>query len=116
MRAISRFDQLRSDPHAIASFAHRTFEDIADTQFEADPLHVDGLALVCKARIAGDYEEPADTAERGNDLLDHAVSEVFLLWIAALFWNGSTAIEGLSGNASSVGSFAASARRSIATL
>ena len=54
MRAISRFDQLRSDPHAIASFAHRTFEELADAELTPDLLHIDRLAFVRKARIAGD--------------------------------------------------------------
>jgi hypothetical protein len=37
-------------------------------------LHVDRLALIGEARIAGDDEEPADAAERGDDLLDQTVS------------------------------------------
>ena len=38
--------------------------------------------------------------ERGDDLLDHAVGEIFLLGVAGHFWNGSTAIDGLSGSGS----------------
>jgi hypothetical protein len=41
------------------------------------------LALVGEGRIAGDDEQPADAAEGGNDLLDHAVGEILLLRIAA---------------------------------
>ena len=62
MRAGCRVDQLRGDAHPAAGLAHRAFEDIADAELAADLLHVDGLALVGKARIAGDDEEPADAA------------------------------------------------------
>jgi hypothetical protein len=41
------------------------------------------LALVGKARSAGDDEQPANARERGDDLLDHAVGEIFLLGITA---------------------------------
>ena len=43
----------------------------------------DGLALVGEARIAGDHKQPADARERGDDFLDHAVGEIFLLRLAA---------------------------------
>src|SRR5262249_25664635 len=48
-----------------------------------DLLHIHRLALVGEARIAGDDEQPADVGECRNDLLDHAVSEIFLLLVAA---------------------------------
>src|SRR6516164_5225710 len=83
MRAVDGVDQLRGDAYATARFAHRTFKHVADTQFAADPLHVGGLTFVDKARIARDDEEPADAGERGDDLLDHAVGEIFLPWIIA---------------------------------
>jgi len=62
--------------------AFRT-EHIADAEFAADLLHLDYLALVGEGRIAGDDEEPPDARQRGDDLLDHAVGEIFLLRIAA---------------------------------
>ena len=83
MRAGERVDQLRGDPHPIASLAHRAFEHIAHPKLTADLLYVDGLALVRETRIAGDDEEPADARQGGDDLLDHAVGEVFLLRVAA---------------------------------
>jgi hypothetical protein len=58
------------------------------------------LALVGEGRIAGDDEEPADAGERGDDLLDHAVGEIFLLRSPLIFAKGSTAIDGLSGSGS----------------
>ena len=83
MRAADCVDQLRGDAHATARLAHRAFEHIAHPQIAADLLHIDRLALVRETGIAGDHEQPADAAECRNDLLDHPVSEIFLLRIAA---------------------------------
>src|SRR5438552_7186611 len=83
MRAGFGIDQLRGDAHPVAALAHAAFEHIAHAEFAADLLHIDRLALVGEARIAGDDEEPADAAERGDDLLDHAVGEILLLRVAA---------------------------------
>jgi hypothetical protein len=73
---------LRGDAYPPARFADRAFEHVAHAELAPDLLHVDGLALVGKTRIAGDYEEPTDAGECGDDLLDHAVGEIFLLRIA----------------------------------
>jgi hypothetical protein len=83
MRAGLGFDQLDGDPHPPACFAHRAFEHVPDCELAPDLLYIDGLALVGEGRIAGDDEEPADAGERGDDLLDHAVREIFLLRVAA---------------------------------
>src|ERR1700720_637921 len=83
MRTGGRVDQLRGDAHPIAVFANRAFEHVAHAELAPDLLHVDRLALVGEARIAGDDEEPADAGERRDDLLDHAVGEVLLLRAAA---------------------------------
>src|ERR1700730_11468703 len=83
MRPGSRFDQLRGDAHPCPGFADRAFEDIAHAQVAPDLLHIDALALVGEARIARDDEEPPDARECRDDLLDHAVGEIFLLGIAA---------------------------------
>src|SRR6516162_3061429 len=83
MRAGESIDQLPSDPHPTAGFAHRALEDVADAELPPDLLHVDRLALVGETRIAGDHEQPADARERSDDLLDHAICEIFLLRVAA---------------------------------
>jgi hypothetical protein len=46
-------------------------------------LHVDRLAFVGEGRIARDHKQPADAAQRGGDLLDHTVGEVFLFGVTA---------------------------------
>jgi hypothetical protein len=88
MRAGGRVDQLPGNADPIAALAHRAFEHIAHAEIAPDLLHIDGLALVREARIAGDDEQPADAGERGDDLLHHAVDEIFLLRIAAHIGEG----------------------------
>src|SRR6516162_10233294 len=83
MRPGNRVDQLTGNADPIATLAHRAFEHITDTEFAADPLDVDVLALIGEARITGSDEQPANARKGGDDLLDHAVGEIFLLRIAA---------------------------------
>ena len=82
MRPVERVDKLRGNPHSAPGFAYRAFEDVADAELAPDLLHVNCLAFIGEARIAGDDEKPADTRQGGDDLLDHAVGEIFLLRIA----------------------------------
>src|ERR1700720_3831458 len=72
MRPGFSLDQLRADADAVAASPHRALEDIAHAEFAPDLLHVDRLALVGEGRIAREHEQPANAAERGDDLLDHA--------------------------------------------
>jgi hypothetical protein len=60
-----------SEPAAVLFYDH--LFDIAHAQLAADPLHIDSLAPAGEPRIAGDQEEPEDTEQAGNDVLDHAV-------------------------------------------
>ena len=83
VRARSGIDELRRDAHPVCRLAHRPLEHVAHAEVAPDLLHVHGLALVGEARVAGDHEQPAQPAEGGGDLLDHAVGEVFLLRVAA---------------------------------
>src|ERR1700682_3019131 len=88
MRAGGRVNQLAGDPHPVPGFAHRAFQNIADAKLDPDLLYIDGLPFVGEARIAGDHEEPADAGERGDDLLDHAIGEIFLLPVVAEIGEG----------------------------
>ena len=45
----------------------------------------------------------ADRPELIDPKVDHAVDEIFLFGSPPMFWNGSTAIEGLSGNGAAYG-------------
>src|SRR5215467_6621266 len=88
MRACLGLDQLNADSHPVASLADATFEHIAHAQLAAYPFHVDTAALVREAGIALENEEPADTREPSDYLLDHAVRKVFLLGITAQIGEG----------------------------
>ena len=83
MRAGRGFDQLPGDAHATAGFANAALKHIANAEFAADLLDIDGLAFVGEARIARDHEQRFEARERGDDVLDHAVGEIFLLGITA---------------------------------
>src|SRR5262249_19560738 len=74
--------ELRADAQAAARFAHAAFEEVAHARPAAVLLHIDGRAFVGRAAGARDDEEPAHLRERGDDLLDHAVGEVFLVRVA----------------------------------
>jgi hypothetical protein len=83
MRPGLGLDQLCGDAYPVPTLAHRAFEHVADTKLAPHLLYIDRFSLVGETGIAGDDEQPADPAERGDDLLDHAVGEIFLLRIAA---------------------------------
>ncbi len=82
MRARFRLDQLSGDAQPIARFAYAALQHIAHAEFAPDLPDVDRLALVGEARIARDHEQPLDARQPGDDVLDHAVDEIFLLRIA----------------------------------
>ena len=58
MRAGRRVYQLAGDANPVAGFAQAAFEHIAHAELTADLAQIGRLALVGKARIAGDDEEP----------------------------------------------------------
>ena len=88
LRAGFRLDQLRGDAHPPTTLPDRTFEDVAHAQFATDPLNVDRLTLVGERAIARDHEQPSDARQSGDDLLDHPVREIFLLWISTHIGEG----------------------------
>ncbi len=81
-------DELRSDANAVAGFADAAFEDVAHAELAGDLLYIDGAALVGEAAVARDDEEPADSRQRRDDLLDHPVGEILLLGVAAQIGEG----------------------------
>src|SRR5262245_45181294 len=83
MRAGFGLDQLSSNADSPAAPSNRAFEDVANSELTANPFHIYRLALVGESAVASDHKEPGNTGERGYDLLDHAVGEIFLLGIAA---------------------------------
>jgi hypothetical protein len=81
MRSVRRVDQPHGDAHAGPNFANRAYKHVPYAQSASDLLHVDDRPAVLKPRITGDHEGPANTAERGDDLLHHTVDEIFLLGV-----------------------------------
>jgi hypothetical protein len=83
MRSGASVDQLSGDAHPTSALAHRAFEHITDAKLPPDLLHINGLAFVGKTGIPRDDKKPTDARERGDDLLDHTVGEIFLFRVAA---------------------------------
>lgn len=54
MRAALRFDRLSGNPHPVSALPDRAFEHVAHAEFAPDLFHIDDLAFVGEARIAGD--------------------------------------------------------------
>src|SRR4029077_13798588 len=75
--------ELGGNAYAVAILAYAAFDHVTDPELGADPLDVDGLALVDKRRVARDDEEPAQFGKRGDDVLADAVGEIILLRIVA---------------------------------
>src|SRR5205085_4596303 len=77
------FHQLRGYAEPASALPDGTFKDVADTEFTANLLHIDGSAFVRERRVPGDDEEPSNARQCRDDFLDHAVCEIFLLGITA---------------------------------
>jgi hypothetical protein len=56
------------------------------------------LALVGESRIASDYDEPANSREGGDNLLDHAVGQIILLEVAVQIGKGQNGDRRLIGH------------------
>ena len=91
-------DQLTSDPHPMCCLADAAFEDIAHTEIAADLLYVNRPALVGEARIAGDDKKPADRDSPVMMSSTTPSAKYSCSGSPLMFWNGSTAIDGLSGS------------------
>jgi len=94
---------LRGDAHPPSALSDRAFEDVAYTQLAADPLYVDRLAFVDRVALVGegavacDYEQPVNAAERGVIYSIMPSAKYSGSGSRDIFWNGSTTIDGLSG-------------------
>src|SRR3989442_3579802 len=100
MRAGCRVDHLRGIAHATAGSTHRAFEDLTDAEFPADLLHIDRLAFVYKARIAGETKSQRmrESAVMISSTMPSA--KYSCSGSQLMLAKGSTAIDGLSGSSS----------------
>src|SRR5258705_3443988 len=81
VRARHRINQLPGNANLPRSLAHRPLKDIAHAKPASHLLHIDGLAFERKARIASNHEQPFETRQRGNNLLNHPICKILLLGI-----------------------------------
>src|SRR6516225_4705624 len=82
MGAGDRIKQLRGYADAVSGgLANRAFQHVQDPKFSADLLHVHRPTLVGEARVSSDYKEPVNARQGGDDLFDHAIGKIALLWV-----------------------------------
>jgi hypothetical protein len=93
-------DELPSDSHPASRLANAAFEDVAHPQVAPHLLYLHGTAFINERRVSGDDEEPFYPRERRDDVFYDSVREVVCSGSPLIFWNGKTAIEGLSGSVS----------------
>ena len=75
-------DQLGGDADAVAGAANAALQHVAHAKLAPDLPHVDGLALVPEAGVAGDDEQLGEPRQLRDDVLGDAVAEVFLIRVA----------------------------------
>src|SRR5262245_23488514 len=76
-------NKLASDANAAACLSHAAFEDISYSQFAPDLLNINGSTFIGKAGVPRDDEETAKARQSSYYFLDHTVSEILLLPVAA---------------------------------
>src|SRR5215470_10957613 len=83
MRTTIGVDKLAGDSNTIACLAHAAFEDVAHAKLATNPLRVDRLALVAKARVTRNHMQIWQLGEVGDDVLADTVRKILLLSITA---------------------------------
>src|SRR5262245_55878450 len=97
MRSGRAVYELAADAHTAACLAHAAFEDVTNPQFAPDLLNVYGSPLVGKAGVPCDDKKTAKARQCSNDLLDHTISEILLLAVAAQVVKGQNGYGGFVG-------------------
>jgi hypothetical protein len=90
-------DELSRDAHPIGRFANAALQHVTHPELAPDLLHVDGAALVCEARVAGDDEQRLEMRQRRDDVIYHPVREIFLFRIGAQVGEGENGDRGFIG-------------------
>src|SRR5262249_42015517 len=81
MSAANGIDQLRVDPDTLGGAPCTPLKDVTHPHLASDLPDIDRLALIGKARITGDDEEPGNFGEVRNEVLGQAVGKIFLVRI-----------------------------------
>jgi hypothetical protein len=76
-------EELRGDPDPVAGLADAALHHVGDAEVARELRGRDGLSLVRERGIARGDREPGDAREVRDDVLGHAIGEVFLLGVAA---------------------------------
>src|SRR6267142_5918325 len=105
MRACNRIDQLPCDANFPRRLSHRPLEDIAHAEPSPDFLDIDRSTFEGEARIAQmtNSDLKRDSAVMMSSTIPSA--KYSCSGSPLMFWNGNTAIEGLSGSASGIEAF-----------
>ena len=82
MVARQTVNQLRRDTNALAGLANTAFEHIGHAQCPGNFADVGRLPLIREAGIAGDYEEPSYSRQRGDQILGDPVGKILLVRVA----------------------------------
>src|SRR5262249_8283776 len=88
MGAVRCVDQLSGYAHPVAGFAEASLEHVTHAKLAPDLTQIRRPAFVSKARIARDDEEPRQSRDRRNDLLDDTVDKIFLIRTASNIGEG----------------------------
>ena len=103
LQPVAGADELGGDPHPIRGAPHAAFDEIGGAQSGADLAGVFRVPAVLERGGAPDGLETRDPHQEVEDLLRHAVAEVFLVVFSLRSAKGSTAIEWSAGTAAAVG-------------
>ena len=85
--------QLHIKPKQIAGAPNTALDDIADTELTTDLLHVNGLALQRKSRVAGYYKAAGDPEEVGCQVVGDSIGDIFRPGSFEKLAKGNTIIE-----------------------
>src|SRR5277367_4650802 len=82
---IARFsvDELHVDAHAVSAALNAALQHVADVQFAADLLQIDGLALEGESGVTPDHERASNPRKIGRQALCDPVDEMLLLRAAS---------------------------------
>src|SRR5262249_2994666 len=81
-------NQLSGDPHAIGSFAHAAFEQVANAELAPNLLDVLLSSFEARDRGARSYLKTVNVRELGNNFFGDAIDEVLILRIGTEILEG----------------------------
>jgi len=80
---VSDTDELGRDAEAVTRLADASFEHCRHAELPSDLAQIQGLSLELKRRRPCHNSQVVQLGQRVDELLRHAVAEVFLFWVRA---------------------------------